>query len=50
MVLQGEMLLHIWDVEHGACAMLHHLQNGVVGKLAMIDSGSTNDWRPRPHE
>lgn len=43
---QGEMLLRVWDVEHGACAMLHHLQSGVAGKLAMIDSGSTNGWRP----
>lgn len=42
----GEMLLRIWDVEHGACAMLHHLSNGVAGRLAMIDSGSTNGWRP----
>lgn len=43
---QGEMLLRIWDVEHGACAMLHHLSYGVAGKLAMIDSGSTYGWRP----
>lgn len=43
---QGEMALRIWDVEHGACAMLHHLQDGVAGKLAMIDSGSINGWRP----
>ncbi|MCO6414058.1 MAG: hypothetical protein J5I92_15070 [Thiogranum sp.] len=42
----GEMLLRIWDVEHGACAMLHHLQNGVAGRLAMIDSGCTHSWWP----
>ena len=41
-MVQGEMVLRIWDVEHGACAMLHHLQNGVAGKLAMIDSGSAS--------
>lgn len=46
MALQGEMLLQVWDVEHGACAMLHHFQNGVAGRLAMIDSGCTEDWRP----
>lgn len=45
-MVQGEMVLRIWDVEHGACAMLHHLQNGVAGKLAMIDSGSASGWRP----
>lgn len=45
-MLQGEMLLRIWDVEHGACAMLHHQLNGYAGKLAMIDSGSTNAWSP----
>ena len=46
MALQGEMLLRVWNVEHGACAMLFHVQDGVAGKLAMIDSGSTKDWRP----
>lgn len=45
-MLQGEMLLRIWDVEHGACAMLHHQLNGYAGKLAMIDSGSTSVWSP----
>lgn len=43
---QGEMILRIWDVEHGACAMLHHLQNGMAGRLAMIDSGHKATWRP----
>ncbi len=42
----GELVLRIWDVEHGACAMLHHLLNGVAGRLAMIDSGHKPDWRP----
>lgn len=46
MMVQGEMNLRIWDVEHGACAMLWHRQNGFAGKLAMIDSGDAQDWRP----
>lgn len=40
------MHLRIWDVQHGACAMLWHRYNGVAGKLAMIDSGCADDWRP----
>ncbi|MGX1322121.1 beta-lactamase superfamily II metal-dependent hydrolase [Bradyrhizobium sp. USDA 377] len=44
--MPGSMLLRIWDVEHGACAMLHHTLNGVAGRLAMIDSGDTHDWTP----
>jgi beta-lactamase superfamily II metal-dependent hydrolase len=44
--LTGSLVLRIWDVEHGACAMLHHLKNGVAGRLAMIDSGDTADWKP----
>lgn len=46
MAMQGGMLLRIWDVEHGACAMLHHQLNGYAGRLAMIDSGCTAEWRP----
>lgn len=46
MAVQGEMHLRIWDVQHGACAMLWHRQNGSAGKLAMIDSGNADDWRP----
>ena len=42
----GKMVLRIWDVEHGACAMLHHSLNGIAGRLAMIDSGNTSDWSP----
>jgi len=45
-VLQGEMILRIWDVEHGACAMLHHQLGEYAGRLAMIDSGRTAQWRP----
>ncbi|MEX2125985.1 MAG: hypothetical protein WD795_18995 [Woeseia sp.] len=46
MALQGEMRLVIWDVEHGACAMLQHVNGTYGGKLAMIDSGCTNQWHP----
>lgn len=45
-MLLGEMVLRVWDVEHGACAMLTHMFNGRDGRLAMIDSGCTGDWRP----
>lgn len=45
-MLLGEMVLRVWDVQHGACAMLHHMYNGQAGRLAMIDSGCTADWRP----
>lgn len=44
--MAGKMVLRIWDVEHGACAMLHHSLNDVAGRLAMIDSGDASDWRP----
>lgn len=44
------MWLRIWDVEHGACAMLQHatdtLNGEVWSQLAMIDSGSTAEWTP----
>ena len=43
------MALRIWDVEHGACAMLAPVSNSVLGRLAMIDSGHTEDWRPSEH-
>ena len=46
MALEGEMILRVWDVEHGACAMVQHALGQHGGKLAMIDSGSTDDWRP----
>lgn len=45
-MLQGEMVLRIWDVQHGACAMLCHHLNGSGGRLAMIDSGDTPGWSP----
>lgn len=46
MVLQGEMRLVIWDVQHGACAMVQHVLGQYAGRLAMIDSGSADDWNP----
>jgi hypothetical protein len=45
----GQMELRIWDVEHGQCAMLGHTSNGQLGRLAMIDSGCTANWRPSTH-
>lgn len=47
--MPGQMILQIWDVQHGACAMLtHESDNGVQGRLAMIDSGDNGltGWRP----
>lgn len=46
MTLRGEMVLRLWDVEHGACAMVQHVVDQYGGKLAMIDSGCTGNWRP----
>jgi len=43
------MILKVWDVQHGACAMVTHQSvYGVEGRLAMIDSGHNDDtgWRP----
>ena len=44
--MPGNMFLRVWDVEHGACAILHHSLNNVAQKLAMIDSGDTAYWTP----
>ena len=47
--MPGEMILKIWDVQHGACAMLTHRSvYGVEGRLATIDSGDNSDtgWKP----
>jgi len=46
MTLQGEMRLVVWDVAHGACAMVQHVSGQQGGRLAMIDSGCTDEWRP----
>jgi hypothetical protein len=45
------MRIRVWDVEHGACVMLQHvtptgLGQELGGRLAMIDSGSSADFRP----
>lgn len=45
------MCIRVWDVEHGCCIMLQHIEpNGsgqfVGGRLAMIDSGSSFDFQP----
>jgi beta-lactamase superfamily II metal-dependent hydrolase len=42
----GKMILHVFDVDHGQCAMLVHSMNGQEGRLAMIDSGSSSSWDP----
>lgn len=47
--MPGQMILKIWDVQHGACAMLTHRSvQGIEGRLAMIDSGHNQDtgWKP----
>ncbi|KVZ37347.1 hypothetical protein WL13_20740 [Burkholderia ubonensis] len=48
--MPGVMRVRVWDVEHGACAMVQHvtptLAGDVGGRLAMIDSGDTHDWTP----
>ncbi len=43
--MAGELWITIFDVEHGACAMLKHSDSS---KLAMVDSGhnGTTKWRP----
>lgn len=48
-MLHGEMILRVWDVEHGACAMLLHRIEHQRGLIAMIDSGCTQSWRPSEH-
>ena len=44
--MPGAMVVKIFDVEHGQCAMLTHHYDGKDGMLAMIDSGCTQDWLP----
>jgi hypothetical protein len=41
-----EMRLRIWNVEHGACAMLQACEGHYGGRLAMIDSGHSTGFRP----
>lgn len=49
--MTDKMHLIIWDVEHGACAMLWCETAGRAGALAMIDSGhnATERWYPGPY-
>jgi beta-lactamase superfamily II metal-dependent hydrolase len=49
--MADKMELVIWDVEHGACAMLWPITTGRAGALAMIDSGhnATEGWSPGPY-
>lgn len=49
--MTDKMELIIWDVEHGACAMLWPTTAGRAGALAMIDSGhnATERWYPGDH-
>ena len=48
--MPGEMPVRIWDVEHGACAMVQHVIRAGLGehggRLAMIDSGHGTGFRP----
>jgi len=48
-----ELTLCVFDVEHGACAMLAPIDDatGQLGRIAMIDSGhnATTGWRPSTH-
>jgi beta-lactamase superfamily II metal-dependent hydrolase len=44
------MRVRIWDVQHGACAMVQNVFKTVSGeqggRLAMVDCGAGEDWRP----
>ncbi len=42
----AHMRVVVWDVAHGACAMLQYQNGTSYGRLAMIDSGRTDDWNP----
>lgn len=49
--MPGFMRIRVWDVEHGCCAMVQHvskvgLNQEVGGRMAMIDSGSSADFKP----
>lgn len=48
--MPGVMRLRVWDVEHGACAMIQHitptLAGDIGGRLAMIDAGNSDNWSP----
>lgn len=49
--MPGFMRIRVWDVEHGCCAMVQCVEPvGLLqergGLLAMIDSGSSDDFQP----
>lgn len=49
--MPGFTRIRVWDVEHGSCVMVQHvnkvgLNQEVGGRLAMIDSGSSADFKP----
>lgn len=49
--MPGFMRIRVWDVEHGCCVMVQHvtptgLDQVLGGRIAMIDSGSSADFRP----
>jgi len=46
--MPGQMVLTIWDVQHGACATLMHRSGYGDGRLAMVDSGDNQEtgWKP----
>lgn len=49
--MAGFMRIRVEDVEHGCCVMLQHvIRSGLGqeqgGRLAMIDSGSSADFKP----
>lgn len=52
--MRGFMRIRIWDVEHGCCTMVQYIEPNDRGqerggRLAMIDSGSSDDFRPSEH-
>lgn len=44
--MPGAMVLCNWDVEHGACAMLHHPRRGLARRLAMLNIDDTYNRMP----
>jgi beta-lactamase superfamily II metal-dependent hydrolase len=49
--MAGFMRIRVWDVEHGCCAMVQYVMPAgfakeTGGRLAMVDSGSSPDFRP----
>lgn len=40
------MRVRVWDVDHGACAMVQYVDGDLGGRLAMIDSGDSDSFSP----